>query len=137
MVHPEVLRRRLQKIDEYVEYLERAQNYSLEELDDDLERQAAVERMLQLSIEALVDMGAHVITDEGLGTYERSRDVPGILNDHGYLGSDLCETWEQMIGLRDILVHQYLEVDIERLYDILQEELDDIQRIADIFNQFL
>ena len=49
----------------------------------------------------------------------------------------LCETWEQMIGLRDILVHQYLEVDIERLYDILQEELDDIQRIADIFNQFL
>ena len=43
MVRPKVLRRRLQKMDEYVDYLETAQEYSFEEFASEIEVYSAVE----------------------------------------------------------------------------------------------
>ena len=39
---------------------------------------------------------------------EKSRDIPAILQQQGYLDTDLAETWLRMIGFRNILVHAYL-----------------------------
>ncbi|MFB6247618.1 MAG: HepT-like ribonuclease domain-containing protein, partial [Salinibacter sp.] len=47
-------------------YLERAQAYSFDEFRSDIEVYSAVERNLQLAIEALSDMAGHVIVDEDL-----------------------------------------------------------------------
>ena len=92
MVRPKVLRRRLQKMDEYVDYLENAQEYSFEEFASEIEVYSAVERNLQLSVEALTDMASHVVVDEDLGTFERARDLPGILEEHGLIGEGDQET---------------------------------------------
>lgn len=42
-----------------------------------------------------------------------------------------------MIGFRNILVHNYLDVDRDIVFDILQNDLDDLRALRDVFAHFL
>ena len=137
MVQPEVLRRRLQKLDESTSYLERAQAYSFDEFRDDIEVYSAVERNLQLAIESLIDMAGHVVADENLGAFERARDLPDLFEEHALIGAEERETWKDMISFRNVLIHEYAEIDRRRVYDVLPHHLRDIRHLAHVFDRFL
>ena len=133
MVRSEVIRKRLDKLTEYLEILRGQQAYSYEELAGDPERYGSTERFLQLAVEVLIDMGNHVVADERLGTVNWHSDIPDILARHGYIDDALRDSWVQMIGFRNILVHAYLEIDRRVVYDVLQHGLDDIAALAGVF----
>lgn len=137
MVRPEVIRRRLQKLDTFLEYLERAQTYSFDEFQSDIEVYSAVERNLQLAIEVLTDMASHVIIDEDLGSFERARELPNLFEKHGFIGEEERDTWKNMISFRNVLVHEYVDIERSRVYDILQHHLDDLRRLSHVFDRFL
>ena len=137
MVRPETIRKRLNKLDEYLAILEKARRYSWEEFVADPERYGSVERFLHLSLEALQDMGNHIIADLELGVVDRSRDVPEIFTNQRWIDETMKDTWIRMIGFRNILVHDYLEVDRRIVYEILQNRLDDLKQVRDVFVQFL
>jgi len=137
MARPEVIRRRLQKLDDYLAVLRGLQRYSLVAFLEDPERYGSAERFLQLAIETLNDMGSHVIAQRALGIVESYRDIPFILAEHGYLDDASREKWIQMIGFRNILVHDYLDLDREIVYRVLQHDLEDIERLRRAFAQFL
>ncbi len=137
MVRPEVLQRRLRKLDEYLEILRRLQRYRFEEFIEDPERYGSAERFLQLAIEALLDMGNHIIADLGLGEVRWYSDIPAILAERAGLEPELKEKWIRMIGFRNILVHEYMEVDRRIVYEILQSNLDDLERLRRFFAAFL
>ena len=52
MLRPEVIRRRLQKVDEYLNILEELRRYGLEDFLANPERYGSAERFLQLTIAA-------------------------------------------------------------------------------------
>ena len=137
VLRPEVIRRRLQKLDEYLAILDGLRGYSLEEFLANPERYGSAERFLQLAIEAVLDMGSHVIAELELGTVEAYSDIPKILADKGYISSELAERWIRMIGFRNILVHEYLEIDRKVVYAVLQHQLEDLRDLRKVFAQFL
>lgn len=71
MLRPEVIRRKLQKVDEYLNILEGLRRYDLNDFLANPERYGSAERFLQLTIEALLDTGSHVIAELELG----ARDI--------------------------------------------------------------
>jgi uncharacterized protein YutE (UPF0331/DUF86 family) len=117
--------------------LERAQTYSFEEFRSDIEVYSAVERNLQLAIEALSDMASHVVVDEDLGSFERARDLPGLFEENGFIEEQERETWEEMISFRNVLVHEYVDIERDRVYEVLQHHLDDIRHLSHVFDRFL
>ena len=137
MLRPEVIRRRLGKLEEYLGILERTRHYSLQEFLDDPERYGSAERFLQLAIEALLDMASHVIAEQGLGEVNQSRDIPELFRAAGYIDDDLKERWVRMIGFRNILVHDYLEVDRRLVHQVIQHDQDDLRALAKVFARFL
>ncbi len=137
MVRPETLRRRLEKLDKFIEYLEHAQTYSFEEFASNVEIYSAVERNLHLSVEALNDMAGHLVVDENLGSFERARDLPALLEEHELIDEEDRDTWQDMIGFRNVLVHEYADIDRRTVYNALQENLDDIRRLSHVFDRFL
>ena len=137
MVRVEVIRKRLNKLDEYLAILHGLQRYGLEEFVDDPERYGSAERFLQLAIETVTDMGNHVIADLALGVVNHYNDVPTLLAKYGYLDADLKEEWIRMIGFRNILVHEYTDIDRRIVYDALQYRLATLQRLQHLFAQFL
>ena len=58
-------------------------------------------------------------------------------NKESFFGDDLRETWIRMIGFRNILVHDYLDIDREIVHDVLQNSLKDIEALMRVFAQFL
>ncbi|MCX7689441.1 DUF86 domain-containing protein [Thermoflexus sp.] len=137
MVRVEVLQRRLRKLDEYLEILRRLQRYSFEEFIRDAERYGSAERFLQLAIEALLDMGNHIIADLNLGEVRWYSDIPTILAERAGLDPDLKEKWIRMIGFRNVLVHEYLDLDRRIVYEVLQSGLEDFERLRRFFASFL
>lgn len=71
-----------------------------------------------------------MIADRGWGQPGTYREAFETLAEKGVLPGPLAERMAGWAGLRNILVHLYLEVDHERLYEILQNELDDLESFA-------
>jgi len=136
MVRPEVVRRRLKKLDEYLTILHGLREYDRQAFLDDPERYGSAERFLQLAIESTLDVGGHVIAQLHLGSIDSYRDIPTILSQHGYLEEELRERWIRMIGFRNVLVHDYVDLDRDIVFDALQDDLDDIDAVQRALAQF-
>jgi uncharacterized protein YutE (UPF0331/DUF86 family) len=137
VVRPEVIRKQLNKLDEYLSILYNLRKYSFDDFVSDPEHYGSTERFLHLAIEAILDMGNHVIADMDLGIVNWYSDIPSILAEKGYIDSAQEKKWLQMIGFRNTLVHDYLEIDRSIVYDILQNHLEDIEAAKQMFAQFL
>ncbi len=137
MIRPEVIRKRLNKLDEYLTILRSLQAYDLEEFTNTPERYGSAERFLHLAIEAIIDLGNHTIAALQLGEVNWYSDIPLLLFDAGYIDDELKEKWTRMIGFRNVLVHDYLNIDRKIVHDILQNHLEDIEIIKRVFAQFL
>ncbi len=137
MVRTEVIRKRLQKLDEYLEILRGLRSYSLEEFLGDPEHYGSVERFLHLAIETTTDIGSHIIADLGLGEVNWYSDIAAILAEKNFISVELREKWIRMVGFRNILIHDYLEIDRNIVYDVLQNHLQDLDELKEVFAAFL
>jgi len=137
MVRAEIIRKRLNKLDEYLSFLHKLQQYSFDEFISDPERYGSAERFLHLAIEAITDMGNHIIADLELGSVNSYSDIPSIIAEKGYMTHGLEEKWIRMIGFRNTLVHEYIDIDRKIVYDVLQNNVNDIEELKKMFAQFL
>lgn len=137
MVRVDVIRKRLVVLDEYLEVLRSLQKYSLEEFLDNPEHYGSAERFLQLAIETTLDIGNHIVSSLGLGEVNWYSDVAALLEEKGYINVELREKWIKIIGFRNILIHNYLEVDRKIVFDVLQNRLGDIEQLKKAFIAFI
>lgn len=137
MVRPEVIRKRLEKLDEYLAILRHLQRYSYDEFVDNPEQYGSAESFLQLAIESINDLGNHIVAELGLGNVDWYSDIPPRLREGGLIDTSQEETWIKMIGFRNILVRDYLKVDRRIVFRVLQENIDDLETFKRMFAQFL
>jgi uncharacterized protein YutE (UPF0331/DUF86 family) len=126
-VDPELIATRVAKIREELRHLARLETLSREEFIASSVQQHAVERELQIVIEACLEIGHHVISREGLRRPGDYREVFAVLREAGIIEMDLGRRLEEMASFRNRLVHGYLDVDPARVYEIAHHELGDIE----------
>jgi uncharacterized protein YutE (UPF0331/DUF86 family) len=127
----------LQKLEQYIDELEKQQSITVEAFRSDFTRQLAVERAFQAAIEGCVDVAAHIVSVYQLGHPNESRDVFKFLIEAGYLEQDFGQAMMAMIGLRNRLVHLYWDIDVEKLYQYLQEDVALLRQFRDFTLQIL
>jgi len=137
VVRQEVIRKRLDKLDEYLKILENIQRYSKKEFVDEPERYGSAERFLQLAIETINDMASHIVAEEKLGVVDASRDLPRLFRENNVIDENLGNRWIRIIGFRNILVHDYLDVDRNTVYSVLQNEISDLKELMRMFSKYL
>lgn len=137
MVRAEIIRKRLNRLDEYLAVLKKMQRYSFKEFNTDPERYGSAERFLHLAIEAVIDMGNHVIAESEFGVVNWYSDIPKILAEKEIISSELEQKWIRMIGFRNTLVHEYIDIDRKIVYDVLQNNIKDLEDLKRAFAKFL
>ena len=137
MVNKEIVRKRVSILDEYLIILYKLQAYRFDDFAANPEHYGSAERFLHLAIEAINDTGNHIIADEGYGMVDSYRDIPTLLHENGVIDAQMRDMWIRMIGFRNILVHQYIEIDRRIVYRTLQENLGDIEAIVKVFAGYL
>ena len=99
----------------------------------DLIALGAAKYYLQTAIEAMLDMANHIVSHQGLGTFETHARTFEVLVEHGILQREYLETYQQMVGLRNRLVHVYETIEPAILHGIVTETLEDFDSfIADV-----
>ncbi len=93
--------------------LDQLRKYTTDEFVGDPERYGSAERFLHLSIEAINDLGNHMIADLNLDEVSWQSNIPRILFEREYLSRELQDKWIKMFGFRNVLVHKYLNTLIE------------------------
>ena len=96
-----------------------------------------MERAFQAAIESCTDIAAHIVSVYQMGRPDESRDVYRFLQEAGYLDAEFAEEMMAMIAFRNRIVHLYWELDVERLYRYLQEDIPLLRRFRDLVLQIL
>lgn len=130
MVARASLDHRLRSLKGYLALLQGYRKASLAVLRRDPTLRGAVERYLQLAIECCLDMGEILIAEKGLRQPQDNRDVILILGEAGVLPKAFAGRFSLAAALRNILVHEYLEVDLAIVHRVLRRHLGDFDVFA-------
>ena len=89
--------------------------------------QAAATRNLQVAIEAMIDAAGHIVAREALGIPKTYQDSLDLLFEAGVLPKEKTSAFRTMVKFRNRVVHLYDEVEPERIFQILEEDLGDFE----------
>ena len=106
------------------------QRHELAEVESDRELQWALRYGLLESIQTLIDVSCHICVKYNLGNPETYTDCVTLLRRFGYLADPLAERLLGMVGLRNLLVHEYARIDTQRLYRLL-DSVGDLASFAE------
>jgi uncharacterized protein YutE (UPF0331/DUF86 family) len=92
--------------------------------------QDVVERNLQVASQVILDVCTHLIAGQGWQSPDTYEDAIVILAQRGAIPDALAERLRGMAGFRNILVHEYLEIDSQIVYEVATDHLDDYEEFA-------
>lgn len=93
----------------------------------DLDRQESILFNLQMAIQNCIDIASHVISDEELGVAGSTNEMFYMLQQNGYLAPELTEKMVAAVGLRNLIVHEYGNVDLRKVFDIASKDIEDLR----------
>jgi uncharacterized protein YutE (UPF0331/DUF86 family) len=131
------VRQRLLKLRQIVRNLEEVRATPREEFIASYRHYWLAERGLQLAAETVFDTGSHLLAGRFNVYPEDYEDVIRLLAVHGVVSAHTRGRLTGLGGFRNVLVHQYLDIDEERVYAHLQEGLEDFSRFAAEIETFL
>lgn len=126
-------------INEYLGYLKKLKKETKNEKRflSDFHLFGNTERYLQLSVQAIIDSSHLVIIDLGLRKPEDNYEAVSILFDKKIISGKLADKLTKMIGLRNILVHEYGKIDRKEVYKILRTQIKDLEEFKGQILKFL
>jgi uncharacterized protein YutE (UPF0331/DUF86 family) len=133
---PEIIERHLAALRGALRELRRHQGASVQSLRTDTSRRWAVERGLLLCIQNTLDIASHVASTKGHDppTYGDSIDA---LVTAAVLPAEFGEQFRAVAGFRNIIVHGYLDLDLNRVAQFLGEDLEDFEIFAQHIERWL
>jgi uncharacterized protein YutE (UPF0331/DUF86 family) len=83
----------------------------------------SAERLIQLLVDVAVDINSHVLVDEGFASPKDAFDSFTRVGEIGVLPSKFAVAIAPATGERNIIVHEYEEIDDALVYDSIKETL--------------
>src|SRR5437870_13742482 len=111
MVDSHVILARVDKIRKCVGKLQRFLELEENAFLNDSTATDSAERNLQIAIQAVINIGNHVVADMDLGTPKDYKDIFRLLAANNIVSQTLAAKLDAMTGLRNVLLHDYLEVE--------------------------
>ncbi len=127
---PVVIQERVKALMDTVSRLKNLQSLSLEALQGDTRNLWAVERGLQIAAEALFDIGNHILAGQFHAVPKNYEEIIHLLAQRGVMTPALAARLKGLGGFRNILVHDYLEVDVPIVYNRLHKGLADFEEFS-------
>ena len=96
------------------------------------------ERTLQVAIEVCLDLASHIISYKGFREPLDNKDCFQVLRENDIIPADLADRLKRMAQFRNVVVHDYIRINPEIVYAIVQKNIPDIVAFAQIIeNKFM
>jgi len=134
---PDVIERRLAKILEEVEFLKSIKKQQLKVFLDDGKSLRSTAKAVETIVQSIIDISSHIVAQNHWGVTDTYRKTIALLASNGVILEELSANLQQVIAMRNILVHQYLDVDFQIVWESLDELVEDATMFIRAIRAFL
>jgi len=127
----------LNLIGEFLEKLRKLAQLPKDEFLSDERNPAASESFLRRCIEAIFDIGRHILSKSFAFKSLEYKEVAQELGSKKIISKEYSKILIKIAGYRNRLVHFYKQITADELYDILQNDLIDIENFLEEMRIFL
>ena len=126
MVDTELILAKSGAVRKYLNRIQEKGNQDLAAFLADIDCQEIVLFNLQMAIQNCIDIAAHIISDEGLGVPGSTSEMFYLLEENHYLEHYITEKMIKVVGLRNLIVHEYGKIDLKRIFEAVHSDLHDL-----------
>lgn len=131
-----IIQKYLEEIEENLKLLKEFRSFSIKELQDK-KKAWMVEHGLQVTIQNMIDVSTHILASLAVNEIETYKDVMLWLGKKKIVPEKFAQRLVKMAGLRNILVPEYLTVEIKRVWNILRKNLMDFEKFSKYVYRFI
>ena len=137
MVDKDIISTRISKIKESRKLLLPLSKISKEEFAKSPDHYLKAERLLELIIQSVIDIASHIVAAMSFEKPQDYHHLFDILIREDVFPEDFSSKLHGLVGLRNILSHEYLKIDHYRLYDNIVKGIDDFNLFCRYVIDFL
>jgi uncharacterized protein YutE (UPF0331/DUF86 family) len=137
MVDVEKIYTYLSELETYLSRLRELRKAPKEEFFGSWQGRELVHRHLHLAIETFLAVGEMLIAELGLRKPDIYADVPDILGERGIVGKELRDKLIDLARFRNVVVHEYVKLDPERVYEHLQADPEILEEFLEAVKNFI
>lgn len=127
MIDRKFIEQKLSYIQTYYEEMERLLSFTDEEIKKDFIKLRAIERILQLIVDEIIDINNHIIRYTPLEVPPDFQSTFTILAENKMIPEDFAKKIAPVVGLRNRLVHRYEKVDLDVMLQSIRKNKSDFK----------
>ncbi|MBI4654689.1 MAG: DUF86 domain-containing protein [Nitrospirae bacterium] len=135
MTNIAVIENKISAVKKYLKILERYKKYSQKEIVENIDIKGALERYLYIAVQSTIDLAEAVIAYKDFRKPATMSEIFYILNEEEVIPSNLTNKLAKMVGFRNIITHDYEDIDYAIVYTILHRGLKDIENFIKIISK--
>lgn len=85
---------------------------------------------VERACQAAIDLAMHVVASKHLGMPQSQADAFRLLADAGEIDRKLSDQMIGMCGFRNVLIHQYQDLEIELLHEVASRHWKDLEALC-------
>jgi uncharacterized protein YutE (UPF0331/DUF86 family) len=129
MIKKEIIDSHLKSMYENLEMLDELKSMPLEQFKNDKKTIKLCERCLQLAIQSLLDISHYIIANKNLSRPNDNREAILTLGAHKIIPDNFAQKIAPMANLRNLLIHEYLDIDPAKIHAHIQN-LEDFRQFS-------
>lgn len=128
---------RLELIKDVIFKLRECGKSSKKEFIEDFKISDSAMRNLILGSEIVTDIGNHILTEAFQVHPKEYSEVIILLGETGVVDKKFATENVNMARFRNLLVHEYIKIDLDKVYDYLQKAPEILAKFAKYFVEFI
>lgn len=88
----------------------------------------AAVRLLQVTIEGVINIANHIISRKSFRAPNDFADTFAVLQEENYISKELSEKLQNMAKFRNRIVHVYWDIDYKKIFEIIGSHLEDVDK---------
>jgi len=82
---------------------------------------------LQRAVQSTIDLAVHLVSEEGLGIPNSLKENFALLKQAKVISSEMEKKMKNMVGFRNVAVHDYASIEVDILKSVLKKDLADLR----------
>ncbi|MEW5758195.1 MAG: DUF86 domain-containing protein [Candidatus Omnitrophota bacterium] len=128
MVKRDIVIAKIANINDSLSRLKEKQGISLGNFLNNRDVQDIVRINLLDAIQGCIDIASHIISDNDWGIPGSFSGLFDVLYEKKVISREMLEIMCSMAGFRNVIVHEYAKIDMNKVFNIFTNQLSDIEK---------
>lgn len=137
MIDKDLIKNKMADIQGYFEELQVILKEETENIVSDKLKLRSLERLFQLIVDTSLDINTHIISGSDIKVPDDYQSTFNILAENDVLPMDFALKIAPSVGLRNLVVHKYGRVDLDKMVEDIKKGVDQYLEYLKYLDNFL